>query len=54
MLNSVCVSYAKFYASNGYVFSFNDRWVLENVCEERGCSYLCILSPEMQNIFVFT
>jgi hypothetical protein len=36
-----------------YAFSFNDRWVLENACEERGYAYLCILSPEMQNAFAF-
>jgi hypothetical protein len=31
----------------GYVFSFNDRWVLKNAYEEREYAYLCIISPEI-------
>jgi hypothetical protein len=36
-----------------YAFPFNDRWILENICEERGYTYLRILYPKMQNAFVF-
>jgi hypothetical protein len=47
MLNSVCVSHVKFVSSTEYAFYFNDRWVLENACEERGYVYLRILSCEI-------
>jgi hypothetical protein len=30
-----------------YVFSFNDKWILENTCEERVYVYLRIISTEM-------
>jgi hypothetical protein len=40
-----------FVSPTKYAFSLNDRWVLVNACEERGCAYLRILSPEMQ-VFV--
>jgi hypothetical protein len=29
------------------MYFFNDRCVLENIYEERGYTYLCILSPEI-------
>jgi hypothetical protein len=36
-----------------YAFSFNDKLITGNAYEERGYVYLCIISPEMQNVFVF-
>jgi hypothetical protein len=60
-MKRICMTFFKIFMNfvsscTQYVYSERlcTRYIpLENTCEERGYVYLCILSPEMQNAFVF-